>query len=75
MRHTLNKTIVLVGMMGAGKTAVGRALAAKIGAPFLDSDAEIVQAANMSIPEIFLSRWGAIFSGARNRSDPPSAQR
>ncbi|MFY9467107.1 MAG: shikimate kinase [Lentibacter algarum] len=64
MRHTLNKTIVLVGMMGAGKTAVGRALAAKIGAPFLDSDAEIVQAANMSIPEIF-SRDGEPFFRAR----------
>ena len=64
MRHTFNKTIVLVGMMGAGKTAVGRALAAKIGAPFLDSDAEIVQAANMSIPEIF-SRDGEPFFRAR----------
>ncbi|MCW1954625.1 shikimate kinase [uncultured Lentibacter sp.] len=64
MRHRLNKTIVLVGMMGAGKTAVGRALAAKIGAPFLDSDAEIVQAANMSIPEIF-ARDGEPFFRAR----------
>ncbi len=49
----LKKTVVMVGMMGAGKTAVGRALAAKIGVPFLDSDAEIVKAANMSIAEIF----------------------
>ena len=40
-------------MMGAGKTAVGRALAARLGVPFLDSDAEIESAANMTIPEIF----------------------
>ncbi len=64
MTHKLKKTIVLVGMMGAGKTAVGKALAAKIGAPFLDSDAEIEQAANMSIPEIF-SRDGEAFFRAR----------
>lgn len=49
----LKKTIVMVGMMGAGKTAVGRALAARLDAPFLDSDHEIEAAANMSIPEIF----------------------
>ena len=39
--------------MGAGKTAIGSALAARIGVPFLDSDAEIVAASNMSIAEIF----------------------
>ncbi|MGH1465313.1 MAG: shikimate kinase [Cognatishimia sp.] len=49
----LKKTVVMVGMMGAGKTAVGRALAAKLNVPFLDSDAEIVTAANASIAEIF----------------------
>ncbi len=49
----LKKTVVLVGMMGAGKTAVGRALAQMTHAPFLDSDAEIEKAANMSIAEIF----------------------
>lgn len=53
MSLKLKKTVVLVGMMGAGKTAVGRALAARLGVPFLDSDAEIVKAANMSIAEIF----------------------
>jgi len=57
----LKKTVVMVGMMGAGKTAVGRALAAKIGAPFLDSDAEIVKAANMSIAEIFERDGEAFF--------------
>ncbi len=49
----LKKTVVMVGMMGAGKTAVGRALAARLGVPFLDSDAEIERAANMTVPEIF----------------------
>ncbi len=49
----LRKTVVMVGMMGAGKTAVGRALAARIGVPFLDSDHEIESAANMTVPEIF----------------------
>ena len=49
----LKKTVVMVGMMGAGKTAVGRALALYLGVPFLDSDAEIEAAANMTVPEIF----------------------
>lgn len=49
----LKKTVVMVGMMGAGKTAVGRAVAARLGVPFLDSDAEIETAANATIPEIF----------------------
>ncbi|WP_299041474.1 shikimate kinase [uncultured Tateyamaria sp.] len=49
----LKKTVVMVGMMGAGKTAVGRALALRLGVPFLDSDAEIEAAANMTVPEIF----------------------
>lgn len=53
MRVKVKKTIVMVGMMGAGKTAVGKALAAALGVPFIDSDAEIEQAANMSIAEIF----------------------
>lgn len=45
--------MVLVGMMGAGKTAVGTQMARMLGVPFTDSDDEIVKAANMSIPEIF----------------------
>jgi shikimate kinase len=49
----LRKTVVLVGMMGAGKTAVGRTLAARLGVPFRDSDHEIELAANMTIAEIF----------------------
>lgn len=60
----LHKTVVLVGMMGAGKTAVGKALATKLAVPFLDSDLEIVSAANMSIAEIF-ERDGEAFFRAR----------
>jgi shikimate kinase len=57
----LKKTVVLVGMMGAGKTAIGRALAVRLGVPFLDSDAEIEKAANMSIAEIFERDGEAFF--------------
>ncbi len=53
MAYRLKKTIVLVGMMGAGKTAIGTELARVLDVPFLDSDAEIVAAANQSIAEIF----------------------
>lgn len=51
------RSIVLVGLMGAGKTSIGRRLAAKFGLPFRDADAEIELAAGCSIPELF-SRYG-----------------
>ena len=60
----LRKSVVLVGMMGAGKTAVGMAMARRLGAPFLDSDEEIVQAAGHSIADIF-ERHGEAFFRAR----------
>jgi shikimate kinase len=53
----LNRTIALVGMMGAGKSSVGRKLAARLGVPFRDADAEIEAAAGCSISEIF-ERYG-----------------
>ncbi len=62
----LQKTVVMVGMMGAGKTAVGRALAQRLGVPFLDSDHEIENAANMSVPEIF-ERHGESFFREKER--------
>ncbi len=49
----LMRPIVLVGLMGAGKTSVGKRLAAMLDAPFADSDSEIEAAAHMTIPEIF----------------------
>ena len=56
--------MVLVGMMGAGKTAVGSALARVLAVPFVDSDDEIVRAASRSIAEIF-DRDGEPFFRAR----------
>ena len=47
------RSIVLVGMMGAGKSTIGRRLSARLRLPFLDADAEIEAAAGMSIPDIF----------------------
>ncbi len=53
----LDKTLVLVGMMGAGKTSVGRRLATVLGVPFKDADAEIETAAGCTVNEIF-ERFG-----------------
>src|SRR5882757_6407076 len=47
------RSIVLVGMMGAGKSTIGRRLAARLRLPFIDADTEIEAAAGMSIPDIF----------------------
>ncbi len=52
-RIVVPKTIVLVGLMGAGKSAVGRRLSAVLELPFIDADAEIEAAAGCTIPEIF----------------------
>jgi shikimate kinase len=60
----LKKTVVLIGMMGAGKTAVGTALSRLLGVPFVDSDEEIERAASMSVAEIF-KRDGETFFRAR----------
>ncbi|MEM1101737.1 MAG: shikimate kinase [Pseudomonadota bacterium] len=57
----LKKTIVLVGMMGAGKTAVGRALAALLDVPFRDSDQALEAAANMTVAEVFARDGEAFF--------------
>lgn len=56
-RLRLARSIVLVGLMGAGKTSVGKRLAAMLSAPFTDADVEIERAAGMPIPEIF-ERFG-----------------
>ncbi|MCD0423773.1 shikimate kinase [Rubrivivax sp. JA1024] len=48
-----DRPVVLIGMMGAGKSTVGRRLALRLGLPFLDADTEIETAAAMTIPEIF----------------------
>ena len=58
---TLRRTVVLVGMMGSGKSAIGRALATRLDVPFLDSDAAIEEAATVSIAEIFAHDGEAFF--------------
>ena len=61
------RSIVLVGMMGAGKSSVGRRLAARLGMPFVDADAEIESAAGMSIPEIFAKHGEGYFRSGEKR--------
>lgn len=50
------RSVVLVGMMGAGKSSIGRRLALRLGIPFVDADAEIEKAAGMTISDIFAIR-------------------
>ena len=61
------RPLVLVGMMGAGKTTVGRRLATRLKRQFLDSDEEIERAAQMSIPEIFEQRGEPEFRAGETR--------
>jgi shikimate kinase len=61
------RTLVLVGMMVAGKSAVGRKLAARLGMPFLDSDAEIEVASGMTISQFFEEHGEAEFRKGERR--------
>jgi shikimate kinase len=61
------RSIVLVGMMGAGKTSVGRRLATRLELPFVDADGEIEAAAGMTIPEIFSIHGEAYFRSGESR--------
>lgn len=61
------RAIVLVGMPGSGKSSIGRRLAQWLGLPFADADAEIEQAAGMSIIDIFASRGEAEFRAGEAR--------
>jgi shikimate kinase len=63
----LDRTIVLVGLMGAGKTAIGRRLAQALGLPFRDVDEEIEKAAGLSVSEIFARHGEAFFRDAERR--------
>ena len=61
-RHDLRKAqIVMVGLMGAGKSAIGRRLAARLKMPFIDADAEIEAAAGCTVAEIFERHGEAAF--------------
>jgi shikimate kinase len=61
------RSIVLVGMMGAGKSTIGRRLAARLRLPFLDADFEIEAAASMTIPEIFAAHGEPYFRDGEAR--------
>lgn len=61
------RSIVLVGMMGAGKSAIGRRLANRLGIPFVDADAEIEKAAGMKIPDIFETHGEPYFRNGEAR--------
>lgn len=61
------RTIVLVGLMGAGKTKIGRRLASRLNLPFFDSDSEIETAAGESIEEIFRHHGEAAFRDGERR--------
>jgi shikimate kinase len=64
---TLKRSVVLVGLMGAGKTSVGRVLASRLNVGFVDSDDEIANAAGRSIPEIFAEFGEADFRDGERR--------
>lgn len=61
------RSIVLVGMMGVGKSSVGRRLGARLNLPFVDADTEIEKAAGMSIADIFARHGEADFRSGEAR--------
>src|SRR6516164_2544598 len=62
-----DRSIVLIGMMGVGKSSIGRRLGALLGIPFVDADAEIEKAAGMSISDIFARHGEADFRSGEAR--------
>jgi shikimate kinase len=67
LAKAIDRPLVLVGMMGVGKTTVGRKLASILNIPFVDADEEIERAAQMSIPEIFARYDEAYFRSGERR--------
>jgi shikimate kinase len=61
------RSIVMVGMMGAGKSSIGKRLAARLGIPFIDADAAIEEAAGMSIADIFDAHGESSFRSGETR--------
>src|SRR5690554_3740965 len=66
-RRLGTRSIVLVGIMGCGKSSVGRRLAQVLDLPFVYADTEIETAANMSIPEIFVTHGESYFRSGERR--------
>jgi shikimate kinase len=62
-----DRSIVLIGMMGVGKSSIGRRLGARLAIPFVDADAEIESAAGMSIADIFARHGEAAFRSGEAR--------
>lgn len=62
-----DRSIVLIGMMGVGKSSIGRRLGSRLGIPFVDGDTEIEQAAGMSIADIFARHGEAAFRSGEAR--------
>jgi len=77
LAHRLGRSIVLVGLMGSGKSCIGKRLAAYLGMPFVDADREIEAAAGCTIPEIFERHGEQAFRDGERRviqrllSNPP----
>lgn len=67
LMNLLDRPIVMVGLMGAGKTSIGRALARRLGVPFVDSDKEIEAAAGCSVVDIFAMYGEAEFRRVEQR--------
>jgi shikimate kinase len=63
----VTRTIALVGLMGAGKSSIGRRLAQRLGLPFIDADSEIEAAAGTTIEEIFQRHGEAAFRDGERR--------
>ncbi len=59
--------LILVGMMGAGKTTVGRQVAERLGWAYLDSDAEVEAATGSTVPELLVARGEAVFRSEESR--------
>lgn len=67
VRPKVDRPIVLVGMMGVGKTSIGKRLAAQLNIPFVDADDEIEKAAGLSIAEIFAKFGESYFRDGERR--------
>ncbi|PZU10230.1 shikimate kinase [Sphingomonas sp.] len=66
-RHATDRSVVLVGLMGVGKSTIGKRLSGRLGLPFADSDHEIESAAGLSIAEIFARYGEAEFRAGERR--------
>jgi shikimate kinase len=63
----MTSRVLLIGMMGAGKSTVGRELSQRLGWPYLDSDAEVIRHTGLTVPEIFAAHGEATFRAEEAR--------